>query len=118
MTRQPPPHTLFCAVTTQPPVYLLALYCPALRSGYEEEEADLPKLEDLEGAAKGLMRLQDVYALHVAGLARGRFQRVTNGKLIDVYMPAVSFPLSGDDCFLVGKVFLYINPVLQLFPTH
>ncbi|CAK6966731.1 prolyl 4-hydroxylase subunit alpha-3 [Scomber scombrus] len=76
----------------------------ALRSSYEEEEADLPKLEDLQGAAKGLMRLQDVYALQVPSLTMGRFQRVTNGKPIDVCMPAVSVPLSGDDCFWVGKV--------------
>ncbi|KAM4627875.1 prolyl 4-hydroxylase subunit alpha-3 [Polymixia lowei] len=76
----------------------------ALRSGYEGEEARLPKLEDVQGAAKGLMRLQDVYALQVGSLAKGRFQRVTDGSPIDVYMPAVSIPLSGDDCFLVGKV--------------
>ncbi|KAM3875103.1 prolyl 4-hydroxylase subunit alpha-3 [Diretmus argenteus] len=76
----------------------------ALRSGYEEEEAGLPKLEDLQGAAKGLMRLQDVYALQVGSLVRGRFQRAANGSPIDIYMPSVSTPLSGDDCFLVGKV--------------
>ncbi|XP_023143935.1 prolyl 4-hydroxylase subunit alpha-3 [Amphiprion ocellaris] len=76
----------------------------ALRSSYEEEEPELPKLEDLQGAAKGLMRLQDVYALQVSSLARGRFQRVADGEAVDVYMPAVSIPLSGDDCFLVGKV--------------
>lgn len=50
------------------------------------------------------MRLQDVYALQVASLVMGRFQRVTNGKPIDIYLPKVSVPLSGDDCFLVGKV--------------
>ncbi|XP_076002077.1 prolyl 4-hydroxylase subunit alpha-3 [Genypterus blacodes] len=76
----------------------------ALRSSYEEEEAGLPKLEDLQGAAMGLMRLQDVYALQVGSLVRGRFQRVADGKPVDIYMPAVSVPLSGDDCFLVGKV--------------
>ncbi|XP_070685651.1 prolyl 4-hydroxylase subunit alpha-3 [Pempheris klunzingeri] len=76
----------------------------ALRSSYEEEEADLPTLEDLQGAAKGLMRLQDVYALQVESLVRGRFQRVTNGQSIDICLPTVSVPLSGDDCFLVGKV--------------
>ncbi|XP_068174384.1 prolyl 4-hydroxylase subunit alpha-3 isoform X2 [Antennarius striatus] len=76
----------------------------AFRSSYEEEEADLPKLEDLQGAAKGLMRLQDVYALQVASLVRGRFQRVTDGEPSDIYLPVVSVPLSGDDCFLVGKV--------------
>ncbi|XP_054454254.1 prolyl 4-hydroxylase subunit alpha-3 isoform X1 [Anoplopoma fimbria] len=76
----------------------------ALRSSYEGEEGDLPKLEDLQGAAKGLMRLQDVYALQVTSLVGGRFQRVTNGQPTDVYLPTVSVPLSGDDCFLVGKV--------------
>ncbi|XP_042343059.1 prolyl 4-hydroxylase subunit alpha-3 isoform X1 [Plectropomus leopardus] len=76
----------------------------ALRSSYKEEEADLPKLEDLQGAAKGLMRLQDVYALQVTSLVRGRFQRVTDGEPVDIYLPAVSVPLSGDDCFMVGKV--------------
>lgn len=86
------------------PVDLSTSHRPALRSGYEEEEADLPDLEDLQGAAKGLMRLQDVYSLQVTSLARGQFQRVTDGKSVDVYLPAVSVQLSGDDCFLVGKV--------------
>ncbi|XP_041665794.1 prolyl 4-hydroxylase subunit alpha-3 isoform X2 [Cheilinus undulatus] len=76
----------------------------ALRSSYEEEEADLPQLEDLQGAAKGLMRLQDVYALQVASLVRGRFQRITDGVPVDIYRPAVPVLLSGDDCYLVGKV--------------
>lgn len=89
---------------TLPPVDLSTSHCPALRSGYEEEEGDLPDLEDLRGAAKGLMRLQDVYSLQVTSLARGQFQRVTDGKSVDVYLPAVSVQLSGDDCFLVGKV--------------
>ncbi|KAM4589321.1 prolyl 4-hydroxylase subunit alpha-3 [Fundulus diaphanus] len=75
-----------------------------LRSKYEEEEAGLPKVEDLRGAAKGLMRLQDVYSLQVSSLVKGRFQRVSNGGVIDVCSPAVSVSLSGDDCFLVGKV--------------
>uniref|UniRef100_A0A8C7JR60 Prolyl 4-hydroxylase subunit alpha-3 n=1 Tax=Oncorhynchus kisutch TaxID=8019 RepID=A0A8C7JR60_ONCKI len=76
------------------------------RSGYEEveKEGSLPKLEDLQGAAKGLMRLQDVYALQVGGLVRGHFQRITDGNPIDIYSPTVSVHLSGDDCFLVGKV--------------
>nr|XP_043887301.1 prolyl 4-hydroxylase subunit alpha-3 isoform X1 [Solea senegalensis] len=76
----------------------------ALRSSYEEEDAELPKLEDLQGAAQALMRLQDVYALRVASLVKGHFQTVTNGKPTDIFTPAVSVPLSGDDCFLVGKV--------------
>lgn len=90
----PPPHKFTYCPTVR----------PALRSGYEEEEAALPKLEDLQGAAKGLMRLQDVYALQVGSMVKGRFQRVTDGKPTDVCLPTVSVPLSGDDCFLVGKV--------------
>lgn len=76
----------------------------ALRSRYEEEESHLPKVEDLRGAAKGLMRLQDVYSLQVSSLVEGRFQRASGGGVIDVCSPAVSVSLSGDDCFLVGKV--------------
>lgn len=82
----------------------LPLCRPALRFGYEEEEADLPKVEDLQGAARGLMRLQDVYALQVSGLSRGRFQRITKGEVMNVCLPDVSVSLSGDDCFMVGKV--------------
>lgn len=51
-----------------------------------------------------------MYALQVPSLVKGRFQRVTNGKPIDIYLPAVSVPLSGDDCFLVGKVRNPSNP--------
>ncbi|XP_061073642.1 prolyl 4-hydroxylase subunit alpha-3 [Conger conger] len=76
----------------------------AFRAGYEKEESRLPKFEDLQGAAKGLMRLQDVYSLHMDGLVNGHFQTATDGATIDIYKPAVSMPLSGDDCFLVGKV--------------
>lgn len=93
-----------CTTAHNTPVHLLTSHCPALRSGYVEEEADLPNLEDLQGAAKGLMRLQDVYSLQVMSLVRGQFQRITDGKSVDVYLPAVSVQLSGDDCFLVGKV--------------
>lgn len=67
-------------------------------------EGSLPKLEDLQGAAQGLMRLQDVYHLRVEGLVRGHFQRITDGNAMDIYKPPVSDTLSGDDCFLVGKV--------------
>ncbi|XP_057684992.1 prolyl 4-hydroxylase subunit alpha-3-like [Corythoichthys intestinalis] len=77
----------------------------ALRWSYEQEQNDLPKSEDVRGAARGLLRLQDVYALNVASLAAGRFQRATgDNQLMDVYTPAVATPLSGDDCFSVGKV--------------
>ncbi|KAI7800455.1 prolyl 4-hydroxylase subunit alpha-3 [Triplophysa rosa] len=76
----------------------------ALREGYRMMEGSLPKLEDLQGAAQGLMRLQDVYDLRVEGLVRGHFQQITNGNAVDIYKPSVSDTLSGDDCFLVGKV--------------
>ncbi|KAI4887264.1 hypothetical protein NFI96_021659 [Prochilodus magdalenae] len=76
----------------------------ALRVSYSQMESRLPKLEDLQGAAHGLMRLQDVYALQVEGLVRGHFQKISNGNTVDIYKPPVSTPLSGDDCFLVGKV--------------
>ncbi|XP_030236801.1 prolyl 4-hydroxylase subunit alpha-3-like [Gadus morhua] len=75
----------------------------ALRSGFKALEASLPKMEDLQGAAKALMRLQDVYALQVGSLTRGRFQRAARGDPVDIYRPAVSVPLSGDDCFLVPQ---------------
>ncbi|XP_062872536.1 prolyl 4-hydroxylase subunit alpha-3 isoform X2 [Trichomycterus rosablanca] len=71
---------------------------------YEGMESSLPKLEDLKGAAQGLMRLQDVYALEVKGLVRGNFQGIRNGSTVDIYKPSISIRLSGDDCYLVGKV--------------
>ncbi|KAL4647793.1 prolyl 4-hydroxylase subunit alpha-3-like [Arapaima gigas] len=76
----------------------------ALRDAYENQERVLPKFEDLQGAAKGLMRLQDVYNLQVKGLVNGYFQKVTNGNTEDIYLPAVSVHFSADDCFLMGKV--------------
>ncbi|XP_056118417.1 prolyl 4-hydroxylase subunit alpha-3 isoform X2 [Rhinichthys klamathensis goyatoka] len=76
----------------------------ALREGYRKMEVSLPKLEDLQGAAQGLMRLQDVYDLRVEGLVQGHFQQITNGNAVDIYKPPVSDTLSGDDCFLLGKV--------------
>ncbi|XP_064414096.1 prolyl 4-hydroxylase subunit alpha-3 isoform X2 [Latimeria chalumnae] len=77
----------------------------ALKNGYEQVERKLPQFEDLEGAAKGLMRLQDVYALSVKGLVRGQFQRVTrSSEVSDIYSPPLPFTLSADDCFQIGKV--------------
>ncbi|KAJ8798282.1 hypothetical protein J1605_001407 [Eschrichtius robustus] len=76
----------------------------ALKDGYEKVEQDLPAFEDLEGAARALMRLQDVYMLSVKGLARGVFQRVTGCAVTDLYSPRRLFSLTGDDCFQVGKV--------------
>lgn len=76
----------------------------ALRDGYEKVEQDLPAFEDLEGAARALMRLQDVYMLNVKGLARGVFQRVTGSAVTDLYNPSRLFSLTADDCFQVGKV--------------
>eukprot|EP00072_Mus_musculus_P060053 XP_011240133.1 PREDICTED: prolyl 4-hydroxylase subunit alpha-3 isoform X2 [Mus musculus] len=76
----------------------------ALKDGYEKVEQDLPAFEDLEGAARALMRLQDVYMLNVKGLARGVFQRVTGSSITDLYSPRQLFSLTADDCFQVGKV--------------
>uniref|UniRef100_A0A2K6ENN6 Prolyl 4-hydroxylase subunit alpha 3 n=1 Tax=Propithecus coquereli TaxID=379532 RepID=A0A2K6ENN6_PROCO len=76
----------------------------ALKDGYEKVEQDLPAFEDLEGAARALMRLQDVYMLNVKGLARGVFQRVTGSAVTDLYSPRRLFSLTADDCFQVGKV--------------
>ncbi|EMP23926.1 Prolyl 4-hydroxylase subunit alpha-3 [Chelonia mydas] len=76
----------------------------ALKNGYTQVEKDLPEFEDLEGAARALMRLQDVYALSVKGLVKGVFQRASGTHLPDIYSPGQLFPLSADDCFLVGKV--------------
>uniref|UniRef100_A0A8C5L868 Prolyl 4-hydroxylase subunit alpha-3 n=1 Tax=Jaculus jaculus TaxID=51337 RepID=A0A8C5L868_JACJA len=76
----------------------------ALKDGYEKVEQDLPAFEDLEGAARALMRLQDVYMLNVKGLARGVFQRVTGSDVTDLYSPRRFFSLTADDCFQVGKV--------------
>ncbi|XP_038169954.1 prolyl 4-hydroxylase subunit alpha-3 isoform X1 [Arvicola amphibius] len=76
----------------------------ALKDGYEKVEQDLPAFEDLEGAARALMRLQDVYMLNVKGLAQGVFQRVTGSSITDLYSPRQLFSLTADDCFHVGKV--------------
>ncbi|ETE57310.1 Prolyl 4-hydroxylase subunit alpha-3, partial [Ophiophagus hannah] len=54
-------------------------------------------------AARALMRLQDVYALSIKELARGRF-RTTSGAHPDLYRPRQDFVLSADDCFHIGKV--------------
>ncbi|XP_078401327.1 prolyl 4-hydroxylase subunit alpha-3 [Cetorhinus maximus] len=76
----------------------------ALKDGYEKVEAKLPKAEDLEGAAKGLMRLQDVYALSTKGLVKGEFLQVAGDDVSILYRPTLSSTLSADDCFQIGKV--------------
>ncbi|XP_058270169.1 prolyl 4-hydroxylase subunit alpha-3 [Hemibagrus wyckioides] len=76
----------------------------ALKGSYKRIEGTLPKQEDLQGAAQGLLRLQDVYSLQVDGMVKGHFQRIRNGSIVDIYKPSVGISLSGDDCFLVGKV--------------
>uniref|UniRef100_UPI00398F885D prolyl 4-hydroxylase subunit alpha-3 isoform X2 n=1 Tax=Pristiophorus japonicus TaxID=55135 RepID=UPI00398F885D len=76
----------------------------ALKDDYEKIEAKLPKAEDLEGAAKGLMRLQDVYALSTKGLVKGEFLQVAGEGVSNVYRPSLSSTLSADDCFQIGKV--------------
>ncbi|NWT61022.1 P4HA3 hydroxylase, partial [Erythrocercus mccallii] len=73
----------------------------ALHAGLREAEQELPGAEDLDGAARALMRLQDVYGLSVKGLASGVFQRSGHPPL---YSPGRRASLSADDCFHVGKV--------------
>ncbi|NXL37385.1 P4HA3 hydroxylase, partial [Glaucidium brasilianum] len=75
----------------------------ALHAGFKEVEQELPGAEDLDGAARALMRLQDVYALSVKGLANGVFQRAGAGRP-PLYSPSRRVSLSADDCFHVGKV--------------
>ncbi|XP_078514694.1 prolyl 4-hydroxylase subunit alpha-3 [Lissotriton helveticus] len=76
----------------------------ALVKGYKDVEKDLPQFEDLTGAAKALMRLQDVYALNVKGLVNGLFQRDSSPTLTNIYRPTQPFNMSADDCFHIGKV--------------
>ncbi|NWT01406.1 P4HA3 hydroxylase, partial [Mionectes macconnelli] len=75
----------------------------ALHAGLREVEQELPGAEDLDGAAWALMRLQDVYALSVKGLANGIFQR-SGTDHPPLYSPGRRVSLSADDCFHVGKV--------------
>ncbi|NXS63638.1 P4HA3 hydroxylase, partial [Brachypteracias leptosomus] len=75
----------------------------ALHAAFKEVEQELPGAEDLDGAAQALMRLQDVYALSVKGLANGVFQRAGHGHP-PLYSPGRRVSLSADDCFHVGKV--------------
>uniref|UniRef100_A0A8C4V171 procollagen-proline 4-dioxygenase n=1 Tax=Falco tinnunculus TaxID=100819 RepID=A0A8C4V171_FALTI len=75
----------------------------ALHSGFKEVERELPGAEDLDGAARALMRLQDVYALSVKGMANGVFQRA-GASCPPLYSPGRRVSLSADDCFHVGKV--------------
>ncbi|NWW43263.1 P4HA3 hydroxylase, partial [Pedionomus torquatus] len=75
----------------------------ALHAGFKEVEQELPGAEDLDGAARALMRLQDVYALSVKGMANGVFQRAGSGHP-PLYSPGRRISLSADDCFHVGKV--------------
>ncbi|NWX47374.1 P4HA3 hydroxylase, partial [Steatornis caripensis] len=75
----------------------------ALHAGFKEVEQELPGAEDLDGAARALMRLQDVYALSVKGMANGVFQRADAGHP-PLYSPGRRISLSADDCFHVGKV--------------
>ncbi|NXA15966.1 P4HA3 hydroxylase, partial [Sapayoa aenigma] len=74
-----------------------------LHAGLREMEQELPGAEDLDGAARALMRLQDVYALSVKGLAQGVFQR-SGAAHPPLYSPGRRVTLSADDCFHVGKV--------------
>ncbi|KAM9246159.1 LOW QUALITY PROTEIN: prolyl 4-hydroxylase subunit alpha-3 [Leptosomus discolor] len=75
----------------------------ALHAGFKEVEQELPGAEDLDGAARALMRLQDVYGLSVKGMANGVFQRAGAARP-PLYTPSRRVSLSADDCFHVGKV--------------
>ncbi|XP_033916125.1 prolyl 4-hydroxylase subunit alpha-3 isoform X3 [Melopsittacus undulatus] len=75
----------------------------ALHDGFQEVEQELPGAEDLDGAARALMRLQDVYGLSVKGLVHGTFQG-TGATRTPLYSPSRRVGLSADDCFHVGKV--------------
>ncbi|NXN95319.1 P4HA3 hydroxylase, partial [Rhinopomastus cyanomelas] len=75
----------------------------ALQAALKKVEEELPGAKDLDGAARALMRLQDVYALSVKGLANGIFQRAGAGHP-PLYSPGRRVSLSADDCFHVGKV--------------
>ncbi|NWZ59775.1 P4HA3 hydroxylase, partial [Haliaeetus albicilla] len=75
----------------------------ALHAGFKEVEQELPGAEDLDGAAQALMRLQDVYALSVKGMANGVFQPAGASRP-PLYSPGRRVSLSADDCFHVGKV--------------
>ncbi|NXD73303.1 P4HA3 hydroxylase, partial [Eolophus roseicapillus] len=75
----------------------------ALHDGFQAVEQELPGAEDLAGAARALMRLQDVYGLSVKGLANGVFQR-SGASRAPLYSPGRRVALSADDCFHVGKV--------------
>ncbi|KAG9470098.1 hypothetical protein GDO78_018897 [Eleutherodactylus coqui] len=74
-----------------------------LKDGYKKVEKNLPVLEDVEGAAKGLMRLQDVYSLNVKGLTQGVFQSGRSSQLGVLYKPDQVSSMSADDCFHIGK---------------
>ncbi|XP_075448870.1 prolyl 4-hydroxylase subunit alpha-3 isoform X3 [Ascaphus truei] len=76
----------------------------ALKNGYEKLEKNLPDFDDLEGAARALMRLQDVYSLSVKGLVKGIFQRGSSSDLSLLYSSAQLSTMSADDCFQIGKV--------------
>uniref|UniRef100_A0A8C3LKJ9 Prolyl 4-hydroxylase subunit alpha-3 n=1 Tax=Chrysolophus pictus TaxID=9089 RepID=A0A8C3LKJ9_CHRPC len=75
----------------------------ALHVGFQELQRELPGAEDLDGAARALMRLQDVYALSVKGMANGLFQPTSTDRP-PLYSPGRRVSLSADDCFHVGKV--------------
>ncbi|XP_018429612.1 PREDICTED: prolyl 4-hydroxylase subunit alpha-3, partial [Nanorana parkeri] len=75
-----------------------------LKDGYEKMERHLPILEDVEGAAKALMRLQDVYSLNVKDLAKGVFQSGPDSHYNFQYRPDRVCTMSADDCFHIGKV--------------
>lgn len=80
-------------------------YFAVLKDSYEKMERYLPIPEDVEGAAKALMRLQDVYSLNVKDLAKGVFQSGPDSHYNLQYRPDQVCAMSADDCFHIGKVY-------------
>ncbi|XP_075706037.1 prolyl 4-hydroxylase subunit alpha-3 [Rhinoderma darwinii] len=87
-----------------------------LKDGYEKVEKNLPALEDVEGAAKALMRLQDVYSLKVKDLTKGILQRGASSQLSVLYKPDQVSSMSADDCFHIGKVAYDIEDFYHSIP--
>ncbi|XP_063301046.1 prolyl 4-hydroxylase subunit alpha-3 [Pelobates fuscus] len=88
----------------------------ALKDGYEKVAKDLPIFEDVEGAARALMRLQDVYSLNVQRMVKGKLQRDARTELSLLYNPPMPSIMSADDCFHIGKVAYDMNDFYHSIP--
>ncbi|KAG8430289.1 hypothetical protein GDO86_018048, partial [Hymenochirus boettgeri] len=75
-----------------------------MKDGYENLRKELPIIKDVEGAAKALMRLQDVYSLNVHGMVKGMFHGKSSPDGNHLYGAPHLPTMSADDCFQIGKV--------------